>query len=145
MGQASFKFDKKEGAWSRVQKVATATASKEGEVIHLEEPSQELSTTDKVFVLLSSMIKDLSRNMNDHYLGMAKQIQRLDEKVDELKKQVEKVEETARSRDKRLREFHLNPLEQKINDLIEDVANLQRDDTEEVVEEEVEKLEEKTV
>ena len=84
-----------------------------------------MSTTDKVFVLLSSMIKDLSRNINDHYLGMAKQIHRLDEKVNALKKQVEKVKETAHSRDKRLREFHLNPMEQKINDLSEDVANIQ--------------------
>ena len=68
----------------------------------MEGSGPELSTTDNVFVLLSSMFKDLLRNMNDHYLGMAKQIQKLDDKVNTLKEQVEKVEETARLRDKRL-------------------------------------------
>ena len=74
---------------------------------------------------------------------MAKKIQSLDEKVDVLKKQVEKVEETALSKDKKLWEFHLNPLEHKINDLLKSVDNLQRDNTKEIVEEELEKPEEK--
>ena len=68
LGHASFKFKKKEGVRSRVQRTIATTASreKEGEVLHLEGPGLEISTIDKVFVLLSSMIKHLSKNMNDH-------------------------------------------------------------------------------
>ena len=139
LGQASFKFDKKGEVWFKVQKFAAALV-KEAEVLQLEGPDLETSSIDKVFVLLSNMIKDLSRNMNDHYLGMAKQMQKLDVKVDALEDQMKKAEDTAFIREKTLKDFHLNPMDLKIDELRESVASLRNDDdTEEVEEEEDEK------
>ena len=47
-----------------------------------------------------------------------------------LGKLLQKAEANVVLKDKRLREFDINPLELKINELIESLANLQGDDKE---------------
>ena len=91
LGQASFRFDNKEEKWFNIPKAALSQ-SKEPEGLQLERLGMEMSTTDKMFVLLSSMIKDLSKNMNEHYLGLAKQVQKIDEKLDTTIEQVKKCD-----------------------------------------------------
>ena len=60
LGQASFRFDKKEEKWFKIPRAAP-TQSKELEVLQLEGLGLEMSATDKLYVVLSSMIKDLSK------------------------------------------------------------------------------------
>ena len=87
LGQAPFEFDKKEEIWFKFPKIALVQ-SKDLEVPQPQGPGLDLSTTDKVFVVLLTMIKDLSCNMNDQYLGLIKQVQKIDEKLDATIEQV---------------------------------------------------------
>ena len=55
---AFFKIDKKKSIWFKIPRPFTFAAySKEPEVPGLEESGSELSTTDKVFILLLSILK----------------------------------------------------------------------------------------
>ena len=90
-----------------------------------------MSTTDKVFVFLSSMINDLSRNMNDHYLGLAKQVQILDEKFDVVSEQVKKADKKIFTAAQQLVERHLNPLHKNIDYITNIVNTLKKDLTDE--------------
>ena len=91
LGQASFMFDKKEEKWFKISRLAP-TQFKELEVLQLEGPGLEMSATDKVFAILSSMMKDIFKDINEHYLGLAKQVQKIDEKLDATIEQVKKCD-----------------------------------------------------
>ena len=79
LGQSSFRCDKKEEKWFMIPRAALAQ-SIEPKIFQLEEPGLEMSSTDKVFIRLSTMTKNMSKNMNEHYLGLEKQVQKVDEK-----------------------------------------------------------------
>ena len=66
------------------------TIKDEGEVLCPEVSESTLSNNDKVFVLLSNMIKELAKNMNEQYLVLAKQIKKADEKIFTIAQEVVK-------------------------------------------------------
>ena len=80
--QAHFKFE--DGAWKSSSLLKPVKEAREEE--HLVAGLESLSQKDECYVLLSTLIKDLVSQTNKQFLGIAKQIKALDDKVTNLNK-----------------------------------------------------------
>ena len=82
--QAHFKFE--DGSWKSSRPLLQVQEERKREDLATDLGS--LSLSNKCYILLSNLIKEFSNNVNKQFLGVAKQIKALDDKVNKLDKDV---------------------------------------------------------